>query len=423
MRLARQALIFLLMFSFHFTCNKNDDSGACGKFDARLQAPATPGPSFWILLSDEKGALLDARRAEAAGGYSVSTRECAGRYDFTIIQRREEEVAIGGNPATVAIYEATTFLDVADGLEFDRRDPGQGELRDFSIEGVQSLELLLWPEESLQSFGRDAFIDQAVQRLSFEIPVYEGDPAFLIIRANGEAENRFLWVNAVDRYSFTFDYGALDRLEPFGPIALPNDAPWRYFVDGVGEFGATRLDYSSLPDQVFFEFGTALPPADTVRAYRLTAREERFKNGGLFFPVYFEKELPGMPAAIPEPEVDFTLQRNSRESFQANVTEGQPTALALFLHDNASNAGQGPWLRWSVYGSPEAMADFRLPPWPAELSAARADLLAEGRQTPVIMRAFTYDSQPTYRQFLDARAAREEGWDAQQGLEAKEKSF
>ncbi len=417
------AFLFALIFLVSFGCGNDDESGACGGLEADLTAPAEPGPAYWVFLSDETGKLLSNRKLERGGQHTIATGDCAERYDLTILRQHEETVSVNGAPRVVTIYDIETFTGVSDGMEFDRSGKLPGALRAFTIEGVQSLELLLWPEESLEAFQRDAFLDPAAGILNFEIPVEDSRPAYLILRANGEAENRFIWVNEMNRYNLNFDYGQLGRLAPFGPVSLPNDGVWRFFIDGVGEFGSTRLDYSSLPAQVSFEFGAALPPAGAVQAFRLIVRQEQFINGALFFPIYYEKEVLGLPASIPVPNLDFGRQRTGTAVFQLNVTEGQPTAFALRLADNDINAGAGPWLRWTAYGPPEVMASFRLPEWPAELGTLRAELLDESRATPAFAEALSYDTQPSYQQFLEARAGNEQGWDARQGLESVSKGF
>lgn len=412
------ALAALLLFS---NCKK-DEGDSCTGAEVVWFTPTLPGGDNWLWFSDEKGELLEVAEVESRDRYRLSTDACAETYSLSFLQQYRRPALIGGQVVEVEVYELETYIGLPDGLQFDTLITA-APLRAFALEGIQTVEELLWPAESKETFSRDIYIDPNADLLSFEIPVPDGQPAFLTIRANGDAETRFIWVDAVDEFDYTFAYSGLQRLEPYGPVGLPNNGNWRYSVRGLGEFGSTVLDYSSTPDLVQFEFGAALPPADVVRAFQLTARQESFHNGQVFYPIHYEKEAPGLPDAIPSPAFDFDFQRPDANRIQVVMQQGEVQAVQVQFYDNAANAGSGPWLRWTLIGSPASMADYTLPQWPDAVQGARNALLAQNRNTPLIATAKAYDSKPTFRQVLEAIARKDTGWEAAQGLLSRSKAF
>lgn len=409
------AALFLLS-----ACKK--DNGPCNGAEIVWYTPTLQGEDNWLWLSDEKGAVLEAKAAESRERYRLSTEDCAKTYNLTFLQKYRRPALVGNQLVQVEVYELLTYTDISDGLQFDTLITA-APIRAFAVEGIQTVEELLWPAESKEAFNRNIYIDPDAGLLSFEIPVPDGQPAFLTIRANGEAQTRFIWVDAADQDDYTFAYDGLQLLEPYGPASLPNNGSWRYTIRGLGMFGSTVLDYSSLPDLVQYEFGAALPPADVVRAFQVVARQESFHSGVAFNPVHYEKEGPGLPAAIPAPAFDFDFRRPATGQIQVEMIQGEAQALQVQYYDSAVNAGSGPWLRWTIVGSPDALISFNLPQWPDALAGIRDGLLDEGRNTPVFVTAKAYDSKAPYRQLLEARAGQDTGWEAAQGLLARSKAY
>lgn len=412
------ALAALLLVS---NCNKND-GGSCSGAEVVFYTPTLPDDNNWLWFSNEKGEVLEVAEVESRDRYRLSTEACAEQYSLSFLQQYRRPALVGNQLVQVEVYELTTYVGIPDGLQFDTLVTA-APLRAFAVEGIQTVEELLWPAESKEAFDRNIYIDSNADLLSFEIPVPDGQPAFLTIRANGEAETRFIWVDAVDEYNYTFTYSGLQRLIPYGPVSLPNDGSWQYSIRGLGQFGGAVLDYSSTPDLVQFEFGAALPPADLFRAFQLTARQLSFRNGMAFYPIHYEKQAPGLPVAIPNPTFDFNWQHPAPDRIQVTALQGDFQAVQVQFADNAINAGSGPWLLWTIISSPEALVDYTLPQWPNEVEGIRNTLLAESRNTPVIATAKSYDSKPTYRQFLEATARRDVDWEAAQGLLSRSKAF
>ena len=410
------ALAALIAFS---SCQKDDDDQeiTCGGIEVRWNNPTPRGNNNWLWLSDENGAILEAVEANAQRRYRLSTDACAEQYSVTYLQEYRRLILVGNQMVEVTAYEVETYLAIPDGLQFDTAVTETRQLG-FAVEGIQSVEEVRWPAESTETFSRDLFIDPVANLLSFLLPITQGQPAFVSIRANGEATPRSIWVDATTQDGYTFVYNTLAQVQSQGPVRLPNNGNWRYEVRGLGAFGSAALDYSSMPALVSEQFSALLPPFGTVRAFQLMAWEESFRNGTSFRPIFYNKQVNSMPASIPSPNFDFVVQRPARNQIAVSVTQGEPQVIQAQFSDPTASAGF--YLQWTIVGPPEALANLSLPEWPTPaLSVIRAGILEESRNTPLIVTAKAYDSRAPYRQFLEAMTLRNANWEASQGLLAR----
>jgi hypothetical protein len=412
------ALFALVAFS---SCQKDDDGPiSCTGLEVIWNNTTPRGDNNWLWLSDEKGAVLEALEANVQRRYRLSTDACAEQYSVTYLQSYRRLIAVGNQMVEVNAYELETYLAIPDGLQFDTAVT-ETRLLGFAVEGIQSVEAVRWPAESRETFSRDLFIDPAANLLSFLLPIPEGQPAFVSIRANGEATPRSIWIDAATQDGYSFVYDALPQLQSQGPVRLPNNGNWRYEVRGLGANGSAALDYASMPDLVSEQFSALLPPFGAVRAFQLMAWEESFRNGSSFRPIFYNKQVNSLPASISAPNFDFEVQRPARDQISVSIMQGEPQVIQVQFSDPTASAGT--YLQWTIVGPPEALANLALPEWPTPaLSAIRAGMLEESRNTPLIVTAKAYDSRAPYRQFLEAAARRDANWEASQGMVARSKA-
>jgi hypothetical protein len=417
--LAFFALSALVAFS---SCQKDDNPGdSCAGMEVIWNNPTPKGNNNWLWLSNENGEILEAIEANNQRRYRFSTTACAEQYNLSFLREYRRPTQVGNQILEITVYELETYLNIPAGLLFDTAVTA-APLRAIAIEGIQSLEYLSWPAESQGPFSRDLFIDPAANLLSFQIPVPDGQPAFLSIRANGETTARGIWVDAATQNNYSFSYLSLPLLQAQGPVILPNNGNWRYSVRGLGASGSTVLDYSTMPDLVSGQFGAVLPPFSAVRAFQLLAWEVGFRDGFGFMPIYYKKQVNSLPTAIFGPTVDFAVERPERDRISVSVTQGEAQVFQVQFRDDAASAGTGTRLEWSIFGPPEALANLALPQWPTvALKGIRNGFLDENRRTPLVVTAKSYDSKAPYRQFLEAVARRDADWEASQGLLGRSK--
>lgn len=410
----RFSLFVLMLAALFWTgCqNDDDDNGNCPPYELEWHTPSLQSGENWLFLSDESGTLLSETTVEGQDVYRLSLNDCRETVNVNFLATRMDSVKDGGVLRTETFLELTTILDAPSGLVWDTLAQPPKVKWDIAIANVSSLESLLWPAESKEIFGGDIFLDPAANLLSFSIQVPEGWPAYLTIQANGDAQPRGVWIASAEEGQLTFDYNQLMPLVEQGPVALPNGSNWRFAVHGEGPSGEAMLDYASLPDFVSGAFNAQLP-ASGPEALRLQAWENRnFQDFAYSVHLSDQAGLANLPAAIQLPASGFSLER-AADSLRVRAMSAGPTVYVLELTDYR---GPGPWLRWTIYGSPSSMENFVLPNWPMPLEGTRSSLLANGRQTVAVLTAKQYASGATYSQFIEALAAKDTLWESRQGL-------
>jgi len=411
-------ILSLLFFSA--ACNKNDDDGSsgCNDFSAGWQSEegAFPVEDQRLFITDENGTLIAFVQNEAGQTLNLNTEACGERTDLTQYRLETRTFLISGELKEVPVHHLRTYLGVSDGFEIRDSAVLTPETRAFSIAGVTSVEELLWPAYNTTVFDYPVFIDTQSDLLSFEIPIGAAQPAFLTIRANGEAPTRYLWVDNVDQSNLSFQYENLPLLQPQGPVSLPNSASWHYNIYGLADFGFTRLAAPKAPALVSDEFGAALPAFTDVPQLRLEAFQlATASNGQVYYPYLYDEVQSGLPAAIDIAEPAITAER-AEEQLSINIS-GTPVSLVevSLTEINAEDER----LIWTVYGQPEHFINFEWPDWPEPIAGKRASLLNKNRDTPIIINAKQYNSSTTYEAILEAISRKDQLWEAEQGLRSR----
>lgn len=410
MTYSRLFLIFLAAI-YLSACGNNDDDDNCTTLNTEWTAPQEG--SAWLFVTDEDGQIIEGASGNPRQTIRLSPEVCGERADVTYLLAETRTMLIDGQEEEVLVYELQTFLNAPDNLEIVTPPSDPGATRAIAVEGVTSVESLLWPEQSNTTFDGPVFLSEASSLLSFEIQVPAGRPAFLTLRANEEAPNRYIWIETVTEDDYTFVYDDLPLLEPQGPLTLPDDAGWRYIIYGLNDEGQTRLAYPFFPVQE--SFGEELPTAVDVPLLRVNAFRFTSSPDLSIAPIShrYDKLHPVLPSSITKLEAEANLQR-AGESITATVSsERAITALTLeFLPD----ADDNPRLEWTVHGSPEDLSLFVWPDWPNELSSARADVLEQNKDNLLFLSAKNFDNNSSTEDYLRAQARKDRRWEAQQGL-------
>lgn len=416
----RLSLFFILTaLLLAFACNQEDDDGApCPSATFTWNTPHFSGAGSTMFLTDENGALLDRLDVESQGQFALSTEACPGRFDLTLLKVSTTTVAEGGSPREVSIFELTTILGAAHGLVWDTLAQSPAATWEVAVSEVNSLEALRWPAAQQEPFGGDAFIDPQAHLLSFGIQVPEGAPAYATVRANGEAQERSIWVEEAREGQFSFAYDDLPNPQPFGPIELPNNGNWRFRIFGQGPFGEALLDYSYLPDLVSGSFGLRLPE-EGPDGFRLLVEEANTFEGYAFSANRYNQLVDGLPARLPVSSAQFSLEREG-DTVQVTTTAAPPEVYRLRI---VEETGDGPWLHWTVLGTPEQMKAFVLPQWPELLSVTRATFLGGSRSPVALLSALSFERPPGYEAFIEAQARKTPNWEAAQGLIERSRAF
>lgn len=392
------------------------DEGAdenCAPWDIEWQSRAFPGDAY-LWLSGEDGEWQASLKLTPQLNEALATEQCEGPVHLSYLEVRPEVVKEGSNTRTETVYELTTWLDVPTG--FSRDTAARAPLREWpvAIGNVSSLQSLIWPEDNLQAFSGNIFLDPAAELLSFAIQVPDTLPAYAFLQANGEALPRYFWVGKAQDSAFVLDYEALPQLMYEAPVQLPNTANWFYEIYGEGENGQALIDFASMPDLVSGSFAPRVPVAG-ISGFRLKARQVGDYQGWPYAPNAYDRSGSRIPESVPALPSAPGMARNG-DTLQVGLFNGSFEALTAYEVQLVDFRGEGPWLRWTIIGSVEGMARLVLPQWPEALSAARAQLLAPGRQTIALIGAKAYESQPAYQALLEAWMQGDEGWESRQGL-------
>lgn len=406
--------LFVLMLAalFWAGCQNDDDDNGCASYEVEWQTPVLIGNINWVFLADESGKILQQARAGSQESYTLSLTGCDRPASLTFLSARTETVNDESSLRDEIVIELTTVLRPPSGLRWDTL--AQQPTTDWAIAvaNVSSLEDLRWPAENSDVFQGDIFLDPAADLLSFNIQVPEGQPVFLSIRANNETTPRGIWVPSTELGQLSFDYNELLPLTEQGPVGLPNLALWRYFIYGEGPSGQSLVDFPVQPDFVTGEFRPSLP-SEGPEGLRMRMEEAReFRSYPYLVHVYDESGLPSLPASFDLLESLSSTDR-SGDTLRVSVLDPAPTVYKLELVDYR---GIGPWLRWTIYGSPEDMASFVLPDWTEGLENIRQSTLAPGRQTLALLTIKQYGSGAAYEQFVEALFRKDTDWEARQRL-------
>jgi len=391
-------------------CSSEEDND-CVPFSASWQTPAAERSTQWLFLSDEQGGLLQAQEVQAQNSFAISTEGCQQQLTLSYLSVGETEVLESGNPRTETVYRLTTLLEAPAGFAWDTLAQAPPARYPIAVRNVESVEQLVWPAERRDVFQGNQFLDPAANLLSFEIQAEPASAAYLRIRANGEPTERGLFFPALGSDTLTADYNTLPAVGESSPVDLPNGGNWRYELYGIEEEAEALLDYSNQPDLVSGSFAPLLPAGGTP-SYRLRAEEVRFFEGIAYAPYLYDVQGNGLPERVAASEADFSLQRQE-DQLQVTTKAGAPLAYCIRIR---TFRGPGPWLDWTIYGQPEALADVKLPDWPDTLAAQRQVLLGTGNEKLFSVSAKSFLSQVDYQEFLQALGRKEPGWQSENGL-------
>ncbi|MCG8328182.1 MAG: hypothetical protein MI974_10880 [Chitinophagales bacterium] len=418
-----RGLFFLLAFSLLFIqCNNNDDDQSnCTNYTIGWSTQENEmAETKWLVLTDETGTLIASVKEDEINDLTVDVENCGVRVDVTAFSFEHRSFMVDGQSTEIPVYYLRTFLDVPSGFEIKDQEKTMASNRAIAVEGVNTLEELIWPATNNIDFDGTAFIDPEASLLSFQIEVPERHPAFVRIRANGEAQSRYIWIDSVLQADYTLSYGELPLLQPQGPVILPNDALWNYNIYGQNTLFETRIANPIAPALVMDEFGVLLPQNQDISTLRTEAFQTAFASDGRSYNAYYYSENhSGLPSMITTIEPNFVIER-ANEGMSINVSGESLTALEISLQEQNSTDTR---LIWTIYGKAEHFEDFTWPAWPESLSSERFSHLTKNSATPIIVNALQYGSSPVYEDFLRAKGQSDNIWETEQGIRARAKEF
>lgn len=411
----RFLLFLILAVAFWSGCNKDDDSQNCTPPSYSWNTPSFEGQGNWFWAADPQGTVLTSQEVESQGRFMLQTETCTERPSLNFLQFSSTTAADNTNRT---VFNLITMLNAPSGLTRDTLPVAAPVNWEVAVSGVNSLEALLWPAESKEVFNDDIFIDPAADLLSFALQIPEGAPAYATVQANEEATARYLWVEEAAANAFSFEYSNLPSPELVPPVSLPNDGNWRYRVFGQAPFGEAVLDYSSMPDLVSETFSPLLP-ASLPNGLRLLVQEENTFAGLPYSANRYNKIVGALPGNVLASDAQFNLGRTV-DTLRVSTTGEAPEVYVLQIVDYQ---GEGPWLRWTIYGTAQDFEFLVLPQWPEVFANNRSVLLGNGRQTVALLSARSYETRPAYAQILEALARPQMNWEAEQGLLERTRAF
>lgn len=418
-----RGLFFLLAFSLLFIqCNNNDDDQSdCTNYTIGWSTQENEmAEANWLVLTDETGTLIASVKEDEVNDLTVDVENCGVRVDVTAFSFERRSFMVDGQSTELPVYYLRTFLDVPSGFEIKDQEKTMAGNRAIAVEGVNTLEELIWPATNNTDFDGTAFIDPEASLLSFQIEVPERHPAFVRIRANSEAQSRYIWIDSVLQTDYTLSYEDLPLLQPQGPVILPNDALWNYNIYGQNTLFETRIANPIAPALVMDEFGVLLPQNQDISTLRTEAFQAAFASDSRSYNAYYYSEnLSGLPGMITTIEPNFVIER-ADEGISINVSGESLTALEISLQEQNSTDTR---LIWTIYGKAEHFEDFIWPAWPESLSNERLNQLIKNSATSIIVNALQYGNDPVYEDFLRAKGQNDDVWESKQGLRARARAF
>ena len=408
--------LFLLFFSIIIWsgCNNDDDSD-CAPPLYNWNTPVFESQGNWLWVTDESGNIVARSEASSQSSNELQLDDCVEHPQLNLLQIGS---VLGPDNTGRTVFNITTILNAPDGLTWDTLPQPKPTEWEVAVNGITSLEELLWPADSKVLFSGDVFIDPAADLLSFALQVPDSSPVYATIKANGEASPRYIWVDSAGLGSFAFNYDNLPSPAERGPIMLPNTSNWRYRLFGQSETGEAVIDYASMPDLVSNSFTVSLPTT-LVNGFRLLAQEENTFEGLPYSANRFNKIVNSMPESIPASATQIDFER-SGDTLSISTVNAPPNLIVLKIIDYK---GDGPWLDWTIIGAPEDFEQLILPGWPEVFANNRLGLLGENRQSVALVSARTYDTRPEIGQIIDALASKDTLWEANQGLLERTKAF
>lgn len=392
-------------------CKEKAEDIVCLPYNAAWQAPAQTGDIAWLFVSDEEGRLLLEEQAEARSVVDIVTEECSDSYTLSFVSVGQETVTDGGNPRQETVYRLTTIVDADRGFRWDTLSLAPLEEWEVSVANITSLERLVWPAERRDVFQGDIVLDPAADVLGFSITARGDEAAYFELSANGALIPRGLFFPSLANNDLSANFNSLLPVFALGEVELPNTANWRYSLYGFTDSTHTLLDYSSQPDLVN---GSFVPRASTAASgrYRLQVEEPAFYEELTYNARTYDFITSGFPIDLPTDFPEYAYQRKD-DQLEIITLGNAPLVYQVRIFDYT---GPGPWLDWTIYGTPEALANFKLPDWPESLATQRELLLGEGRATVITIRGKRFRSGVDDRDFLRALSEKNTRWPWEQGL-------
>jgi hypothetical protein len=416
-RICLIALLFSLLF---INCNKDDDDNLMN-FDASWQPFIGEDQldALWLFYTDETGLVVESKEVQV--GQPISFSGEVDRLDLTSLKKvrrffMEEDVLVERE-----VYELRTYLNVPSDFDINEVQDTSTSTVAIAIEGVAELDKLIWPENSTTTFQFPIFQNTAEDILSFEVPLRTNQPAYFTVIANGESTPRYIWIDELVEEDYTFNYTSLPILQSPIEVSLPNDAFWVYNVYGISNSGQAKLSAPSMPALETEQFTLSLPDASDVSTLRVQANDiSNTADGQSYAQNILDKVVTTMPQSIPAIGNSMALLRNE-DVFELNVNDESVDIIELSTP--LLTSAEGIKLDWKIYGHPEAFVQFRWPKWPEVFINDRIDLIRVANESVVFFTAKKYDSQILYDDYLNAQAAGDYLWEAEQGLEGSTRPF
>lgn len=406
-------LFFTLLLCFGLLWNscKDEEETVCPPYSVRWQAPAQMGDIAWLFVNDEAGQLLMEQEATPQSTVELVTEECGEAYELSFLSVGMETVDDGGSTRQETVYRLTTVVGAPQGFQWDTLALLPLEEWEISVDKVSSLQRLVWPAERRDVFQGDIVLDPGADVLGFSIPARADEAAYFELSANEELSPRALFFPSLEGGSLTANFDQLPAVADLGEVTLPNAADWRYSLYGLTDSTQALVDYSSQPDLVSGSFNPQAP-ATGISQYRLRVEQPAFFEGLPYMARAYDFVPNGFPIALPADFPDFTYQRTD-DQLEVSTLANEPLVYQIRIFDYT---GPGPWLDWTIYGTPAELATFKLPDWPASVEAQREQLLGEGRATAIHISGKRFQSNADYQTFLQALAEKDTTWPWTEGL-------
>jgi hypothetical protein len=407
-------LLFTLLLSFGLLwngCKDKEEETVCPTYSASWQAPAQAGTLGWLFVSDEEGRLLAEEPASPQSLVEVVTESCSDAYTLSFLSIGPETVDDDGSSRQETVYRLTTVIDAPQGFRWDTLALAPVDEWEVSVANVNSLEQLVWPAERRDIFQGDIVLDPASNTLGFSIPARADEAAYFEIRANQELEPRGLFFPSVSTSSLMADFEQLPTVLGLGEVTLPNTANWRYSLFGLTDSTQTLVDYANQPDLVN---GSFIPdaPASGISQFRLRVEQPDFYENLTYSSRTYDFVPGSFPIDLPTGFPEYAYQRTN-DQIEIITFGNNPVVYQVRIFDYT---GPGPWLDWTIYGTPEDLANFRLPDWPSSVATEREQLIGENRPTAINILGKRFQSNTDYQAFLQALASKETRWPWEQGL-------
>jgi hypothetical protein len=390
---------------------KDDDNTTCEPYAASWQLPAKAIDLAWVFISDEDGQLLLEQSAGAQDDADILTEECADARTLSTLTIGSTTVTDDGTPRTETLYQLTTVVDAPNGFDWDTLTLLPLQEWEVTINNVSSLERLFWPAEGRATFQGDIVLDPAADVLGFAFDARGDEAAYFELTANGDGFPKGIFFSRVDSSSLIANYNAAPLIFGLGTVNLPDNNNWQYNLYGEADGAQALLDYPSQPDLVSGSFSPRSPSVGVDR-HRLRVNRPTSFNGMAYDALAYDFIPSGFPITLSNNFPVFDYQRTG-EQLAITTSSDAPLVYEIRIFDYT---GPGPWIDWTIYGTPEALSSFLLPDWPSMVAAQRSQLLGAGRSTAIQIRGLQLQSNVTYADFLDALANKNQNWLWEEGL-------